>query len=94
MALSSAQKSAIAENWILINFVQANATATLSVTDIINAVTAIDNAFNTTINAAVTAGYGSLTVYNALAAVIPAPFNTMTAAQQTQLVEFVLSAYV
>ena len=68
----------------------AAATANFSVADLQAAATALDNAFDTTINAAVTAGFGADTIIEGLNAVIPAPFSGATAAQKTLLCCWVL----
>jgi hypothetical protein len=72
-------------------FVGLNAVANFSVDDISAAVQAIDNAFDTTINAAASAGHGTQTIVQALNSVIPAPFSTATAQQKAELVCFAIS---
>lgn len=90
MALTTQQKAQVAAVWAMESFVTPNVTAVFNTTDIIAAVTAVDNALDTTLNAAVTAVGGTTTVINGLAAVIPAPFSTATAGQKTLLLNYVL----
>jgi hypothetical protein len=71
-------------------FVGLNTTANFSIDDINSAVTQIDNAFDTTINAAAAAGHGTQTVVQALNAVIPAPFSGASAQQKAELVCFAI----
>lgn len=89
-ALTAAQQQACAAYWANINFVQAQVTAVYSTADIAAAAAALDNAFDTTLNAAVAAVGGSTTVINGLNAIIPAPFSTATAQQKTLLCCYVL----
>jgi hypothetical protein len=89
MALSNTQTLATAAYWANQAF-SATVTANFSLTDIQAAAAAIDNAFDTTLNAAVAAVGGTTTVINGLAAVIPAPFSTATAQQKTLLACHVL----
>jgi hypothetical protein len=72
-------------------FVGSNSLASFSIDDISAAVQAIDNAFDTTLNAAVSAGHGAQTIVQALNSVIPAPFSTATAQQKAELVCFAIS---
>lgn len=88
MALTTQQKVDVAAFWANIAF--ANATANFSTTDIQAAAAAIDNAFDTTLSAAVTAVGGSTTVINGLAAALPSPFSGATAGQKTLLACHVL----
>jgi len=67
------------------------ATAIYSVDDLNAAVTQIDNAFDTTLNAAVSAGHGAQTIVQALNSVIPAPFSGATVQQKAELVCFAIS---
>ena len=66
------------------------ATIACSWVDVQNNVSALDAALDTTLNAAVTAGYGADTVINALAAQLTAPVNAWTAQQKYVLLCFVL----
>ena len=75
-----------AQKW----FVAASALANFSIDDINAAVQAIDNAFDTTLNAAVSAGHGAQTIVVALNSVIPAPFSTATTQQKAELVCFAI----
>ncbi len=68
----------------------ANLTAVYSLDDLNAAITAIDNAFDTTLNAAVTAGHGTQTVVQALNSVIPAPVSGATTQQKAELVCFAI----
>ncbi len=69
----------------------ASATAVYSLDDLNAAVTAIDGAFDTTLNAAVTAGHGAQTVIQALNSVIPAPVSGASAQQKAELVCYAIS---
>lgn len=89
-ALSQAQQIAIAAYWAQLNFVNPNATAVYSLTDLIAAAQALDNAFDSTLNAAVAAVGGTTTVINGLNAIIPAPFSNASAQQKTLLACYVL----
>jgi len=71
-------------------FVGANSLANFSIDDINAAVTQIDNAFDTTLNAAVSAGHGAQTIVQALNSVIPAPFSSATTQQKAELVCFAI----
>jgi hypothetical protein len=73
-----------AQKW----FVTSNLTAVYSIDDLTAAVIQIDNAFDTTLNAAVTAGHGAQTIIQALNSVIPAPFSAATNQQKAELVCF------
>ena len=76
--------------WANIHFVAASLTAIYSIDDLNAAVQAIDNAFDTTINAAASAGHGAQTVVQALNSVIPAPVSGATAQQKAELVCFAI----
>lgn len=65
-------------------------TAGLNWTDLQNAVSALDAAFDTTLNAAAGSVGGTTTIINALAASIPAPASGGTAQQKTILACYVL----
>jgi hypothetical protein len=71
-------------------FVTPNSLAIFSTDDIGAAVTQIDSAFDTTLNAAVSAGHGGQTIVQALNSVIPAPFNGATTQQKAELVCFAI----
>lgn len=90
MALTSNQRIAVARYWCGKAFVESSVLANFNHDDIVAAAVAIDNAFDTTLSAAVTAVGGSTTVINGLAAVIPAPFSGATGAQKTLLACYVL----
>jgi len=76
--------------WANIHFVAAQLTAIYSVDDLNAAVQAVDNAFDTTLNAAVSAGHGAQTVVQALNSVIPAPVSSATAQQKAELICFAI----
>jgi hypothetical protein len=88
MALTVQQQQDAARTWASVSAPQT--TAIFSLDQIQAAAAAIDSAFDTTLNAAVIAVGGGLTVTQAMAAVIPAPFNGATAAQKTLLCCYVL----
>jgi hypothetical protein len=67
------------------------ATAVYSTDDLNAAIQAIDNAFDTTLNAAVSAGHGAQTIVQALNSVIPAPVSGATAQQKAELVSFAIA---
>jgi len=90
MALTTQQKRDLCAVWATVNFVAPNAVANFGLDDLQAAATAIDNAFDTTLSAAVTAVGGGTTVINGLASVIPAPFSNATAQQKTLLACYVL----
>lgn len=90
MALTAAQQAAVAAHWANAVFVAQSITANFSTADIQAAAAAIDNAFDTTLSAAVTAVGGGTTVINGLNAIIPAPFSAATVAQKTLLVCHIL----
>lgn len=71
-------------------FVRSFATARFSLVEIKAAARAIDDAFDTTLNAAVGAGFGASTIVQALNAIIPAPFSSATPQQKITLVCYVL----
>jgi hypothetical protein len=54
--------------------------------DLAAAIQAVDNAFDTTLNAAVSAGHGAQTVVQALNSVIPAPVSGASNQQKAELV--------
>lgn len=90
MALTADQQKDVASLWALENFVKANVTANFGTDSLIAAGVALDNAFDTTLNAAVTAVGGTKTIIQALAASIPAPFSGATIQQKTLLACYVL----
>jgi hypothetical protein len=67
------------------------ATAVYNLDDLNAAIQAIDNAFDTTLNAAVSAGHGAQTIVQALNSVIPAPLSGATAQQKAELVTFAIA---
>jgi len=88
MALTTQQKRDLSAVWARVNF--SGSVANFNLDDLTAAATAIDNAFDTTLNAAVVAVGGTTTVINGLASVIPAPFSGATAQQKTLLACYVL----
>jgi hypothetical protein len=88
--LTAAQVKQVGQLWAQSNYVAPNVTATMHSGDIEAAVSAIDNAFDTTLSAAVIAVGGATTIINGLNAILPAPFSGATVAQKTMLVCWVL----
>ena len=68
----------------------ATATAIYNIDDLNAAIQAIDSAFDTTLNAAVSAGHGAQTIVVALNSVIPAPVSGATNQQKAELVCFAI----
>lgn len=91
MALTSQQKAQVAATWAMAVFVVPNVVANFNTDDIVAAVTALDNALDTTLNAAVAAVGGTTTIINGLAQIIPAPFSAASASQKTILLNYVLA---
>lgn len=89
--LTAQQIRDISAYWAHKWFVTAATTAVYSVDDLNAAITAIDIAFDTTLNAAVTAGHGTQTIVQALNSVIPAPLSGATTQQKAELVCFAIS---
>jgi 6-phosphogluconate dehydrogenase (decarboxylating) len=83
--LSTQQLRDVAAYWANHNFVGGNVTANFAIDHIQAAAQSIDNAFDTTINQAQSAGYGPQTVINAINANIPAPFSTASLQQKINL---------
>jgi len=71
-------------------FVATNSLANYSIDDLNAAIQAIDSAFDTTLNAAVSAGHGAQTIVVALNSVIPAPVSGATNQQKAELVCFAI----
>lgn len=90
MALTTQQLNQVGAYWANVNFVVAQATAIYSLDDLKAAAQALDNAFDTTLSAAVTAIGGSTTIINGLAGIIPSPFSGATSSQKTLLCCYVL----
>lgn len=67
------------------------ATATVTWTDLQNAVAALDNALDTTINAAQTAGFGADTIVNGLAAQLQPPVSGLTNQQKYIILIYTLA---
>lgn len=89
-SLTGAQQAAVAAFWANACFVQPSVTANYSLDQIASAVAAIDNAFNTTLAAAVTAVGGSTTIIAGLSGQITQSMPGASAQQQTLLVCHVL----
>jgi hypothetical protein len=70
--------------------VATNSLANYSIDDLNAAIQAIDSAFDTTLNAAVSAGHGAQTIVVALNSVIPAPVSGATNQQKAELVCFAI----
>jgi hypothetical protein len=85
MALSVAQLDQVAAYWADHNFVAAGVTANFAINDIHAAAASIDQAFDTTINTAQSAGFGNMTIIQGINANIPAPFNTANLQQKINL---------
>lgn len=88
--LSSAQHRTVAAYWADINYVMTSIRADFSLNDIQAAVASVDQACDTTLNAAVAGGFGSLTVVQAVASNMPAPFNGANAQQKSLLVAYTI----
>jgi hypothetical protein len=78
MALTTAQLRSVAEYWCNQNFVASNVTAIYNTDHVQAAAQSIDQAFDTTINAAQSAGFGNMTIIQGINANIPAPFSGAT----------------
>lgn len=85
MALNATQLQQVASYWANHNFVSSNVTANYGTNDIVAAAQSIDQAFDTTINAAQTAGFGNMTLIQGINANIPAPFNGASLQQKINL---------
>jgi hypothetical protein len=72
--------------WVEKWFIAQQLTAVYSIDDLNAAIMQIDNAFDMTLNAAVSAGHGAQTVVQALNSVIPAPISGATPQQKAELV--------
>jgi hypothetical protein len=66
------------------------AVANFNLADLQSAVTAVDNALDSTLNQAVAVVGGATTVASAMAQIIPAPFSSATAQQKSLLVCYVI----
>lgn len=88
--LTSLQQAAVAAYWANAAFVTPKVTANYSIDQIATAVAAIDNAFNTTLSAAVTAVGGGTTIIAGLSGQITASMPGASATEQTLLVCHVL----
>jgi hypothetical protein len=84
--LTTQQVAQAAAVWANKWFVAGNLLANFSTDDLAAAIVQVDNAFDMTLNAAVSAGHGAQTVVQALNSVIPPPVNTATAQQKAELV--------
>jgi hypothetical protein len=88
--LSSSQVRDTSAYWANKWFVSTVNTAIYSIDDLNAAISAIDSAFDMTLNAAVSAGHGTQTVAQALNSVIPAPVSGATNQQKAELVCFAI----
>ncbi len=88
--LNAQQQQDTARFWANVEFVQARAVAVYSLTQIQSAVAAVDNSFDTTLSAAVTAVGGNTTIANGLSSQIIGSMPGATAAQQTLVVCYTL----
>jgi hypothetical protein len=88
--LTTQQVQQISAFWANKWFVTTALTAVYSTDDLNAAISAIDSAFDTTLNAAVSAGHGAQTIVQALNSVIPAPVSGATAQQKAELVCFAI----
>jgi hypothetical protein len=88
-SLNTTQERECAAYWANEHFVRQALAAVYNLDDITAAIVAIDNAYDTTLNAAVSAGHGAQTIVQAMNAIIPAPLSGATAQQKTLLVAYV-----
>lgn len=88
--LSSSQIRDTSAHWAQKWFVNAQQTAGYTLDDLNTAVQAVDSAFDTTLNAAVSAGHGTQTIVQALNSVIPNPVSGASAQQKAELVCFAI----
>ncbi len=88
-SLNATQERECAAYWANEHFVRQGLVAAYNLDDITTAVAAIDGAYDTTLNAAVTAGHGTQTIVQAMNAIIPAPLSGANAQQKTLLVAYV-----
>lgn len=91
VALCAIDSAAILFGGLALSIGGTNATATVNLTDLQNAISALDAAFDTTLTAATTATSGATTVISFLASTIPAPASGGTAQQKTILALLVLA---
>jgi hypothetical protein len=98
MALNTQQKNDVARACALVLFngqmppwLPSIATANVNHDDLVAAVSALDAAFDTTLNAAVASAGGTTTILNALIASLPAPASGGTTAQKAVLGVMVLA---
>ena len=78
MALSQQQLYDVGRYWATFHFVAANQTAIYSLEDLKAAAQSLDTAFDTTLNNAVIAVGGNMTIINGLNANLPSPFSGAT----------------
>lgn len=88
--LSATQVAQCAASWANTVFVLGKTTANYNLAQIQSAVSAVDAAFDTTLNAAVAAVGGNTTIANGLSAQITASMPGATVSQQTLIVTYVL----
>lgn len=92
VAITNQQKKIIVTRWVNDCFVTTGIVAIFSTDDVLAATTAVDNALDTTLNAAVALAGGTATILQAINQAIPSPFSTATASQKALLVSYVLYA--
>jgi hypothetical protein len=80
-----------ANKWFVGSSTLPASTANYNLDDLNAAIQAIDSAFDTTLNAAVSAGHGAQTIVQALNSVIPAPLSGATPQQKAELVSFAIA---
>lgn len=88
--LTAAQQRQAAASWANAVFVIGNTTAAYSLDQIAAAIAAVDNAFDTTLSAAVAAVGGATTIANGLSSQITASMPGASVAQQTLIVCYTL----
>jgi hypothetical protein len=88
--LTPQQVASAAATWANKWFVAPNLLANFSTDDLAAAIQAIDSAFDTTLNSAVSAGHGAQTIVQALNSVIPAPVSGASNQQKAELVCFAI----
>ena len=88
--LTAQQLHDTATYWANVHFVNRNATAIYTIDDLSAAISQVDGAFDTTLNAAVSAGHGAQTVVQALNSVITGPVSGATNQEKAELVCFAI----
>jgi hypothetical protein len=88
--LTAQQQAQVAVTWANVAFVVPNVTANFNLTQITAAVAAVDNAFDTTLSAAVAAVGGGTTIANGLSGQITGAMPGASVSQQTLIVCYTL----